>query len=150
LKYTNKPPSTVLAALLWETKFIRKFQFHLPISFEMVVKEEVLSLLRSLLRAHKKFLPSEMRNLGDAYVRSEFRLHKSASNPNHISQFMTEWRNYLQHIEASAASNDQNVKVGRNLANIEVLDEEKRETLSKLQNEATRAGKIVPDSEGNQ
>ena len=115
----------------------------------MVVKEEVLSLLRSLLRAHRKFLPSEMRSLGDAYVRSEFRLHKSASDPNHISQFMTEWRNYLNHIEASAESKEQYVKFGRSLTNIEGFDEEKRGTLLNLQIEATRAGKIIPDPESN-
>ena len=92
-----------------------------------------------------------MRSLGDAYVRSEFRQHKSASNPNHISQFMAEWRYYLKHIETSAASAEQNVRFGRNLSNINIedLDEEKRGNLAKLQEEASRAGKTVPDSRSN-
>ncbi len=118
----------------------------------MVLKEEVFSLLRSLFRAHKKFLPPEMKRLGDAYVRSEFRLHKSATNPNHITQFMTEWRNYLHHIESVAATTgkEQSVKFGRSLPKVEELDDEKKMTLTRLQNEATLAGRSIPGSGNNQ
>ena len=41
-------------------------------------------LYRRLLRAHRKHLPSEMRLLGDEYVKSEFRAHRDVENPVHL------------------------------------------------------------------
>ena len=43
-----------------------------------------IPLYRRLLRAHRKHLPREMRLLGDAYVKSEFRAHREVENPVHI------------------------------------------------------------------
>ena len=42
-----------------------------------------IPLYRRLLRAHRK-LPEEARFLGDKYVKSEFRAHRSVDNPIHI------------------------------------------------------------------
>jgi hypothetical protein len=42
-----------------------------------------LPLYRRVLRAHRK-LPMEHRILGDMYVKSEFKQHKSVENPIHI------------------------------------------------------------------
>jgi hypothetical protein len=42
-----------------------------------------LPLYRRVLRAHRK-LPAEHRTLGDLYVKSEFKQHKSVENPIHI------------------------------------------------------------------
>jgi hypothetical protein len=41
-------------------------------------------LYRRLLRAHRKHLPSEMRLLGDEYVKAEFRAHRNVENPAHL------------------------------------------------------------------
>lgn len=43
-----------------------------------------LPLYRRLLRAHRKFLPAEMRVLGDEYIKAEFRAHQNIDNPVHI------------------------------------------------------------------
>ena len=43
-----------------------------------------IPLYRRLLRGHRKFLPKEMRLLGDEYVKSEFRAHREIDNPVHI------------------------------------------------------------------
>lgn len=43
-----------------------------------------IPLYRRLLRAHRKFLPSEMRLLGDEYVKAEFRAHREVDNPIHL------------------------------------------------------------------
>lgn len=40
-----------------------------------------------------------MRLLGDQYVKSEFRAHKTADNPLHIIGFLTEWQLYAQKLE---------------------------------------------------
>jgi hypothetical protein len=37
-------------------------------------RDKALALYKSILRAHSKYLPMEMRQLGDAYVKSEVRL----------------------------------------------------------------------------
>ena len=58
-------------------------------------------LYRRLLRAHRNHLPSEMRLLGDEYVKAEFRAHRDVENPVHlvsqqvlssISRFAQKWR----------------------------------------------------------
>lgn len=43
-----------------------------------------LPLYRRILRVHRRKLDSEMRVLGDLYVKSEFRAHRSVENPVHI------------------------------------------------------------------
>ncbi|RMX78497.1 hypothetical protein D0869_09036 [Hortaea werneckii] len=58
-----------------------------------------IPLYRRLLRAHRKFLPAEMRVLGDEYIKSEFRAHRDTDNPVHIVGFLTEWQTYAQQIE---------------------------------------------------
>ncbi|KAG5979262.1 hypothetical protein E4U55_005373 [Claviceps digitariae] len=61
-----------------------------------------MSLYRRLLRAHRKYLPAEMRLLGDEYVKAEFRLHRKVDNPVHLIGFLTEWQLYAQKIEGDA------------------------------------------------
>jgi hypothetical protein len=56
-------------------------------------------LYRSIFRAHKE-LPLPMKELGNAYVRSEFKLHK-ASKPEFLNQFFEEWEFYLQSIKSN-------------------------------------------------
>lgn len=58
-----------------------------------------IPLYRRLLRAHRRHLPLQERTLGDAYVKSEWRLHRKAENPMHIIGFLTEWQLYAQHLE---------------------------------------------------
>ncbi|ORY62183.1 P-loop containing nucleoside triphosphate hydrolase protein [Pseudomassariella vexata] len=43
-----------------------------------------IPLYRRLLRAHRTHLPTEMRLLGDEYVKSEFRAHRNVDNPAHL------------------------------------------------------------------
>ncbi|KAH6619704.1 hypothetical protein B0J18DRAFT_252043 [Chaetomium sp. MPI-SDFR-AT-0129] len=59
-------------------------------------------LYRRLLRAHRKHLPSEMRLLGDEYVKAEFRAHRDVENPVHLIGFLTEWQLYAQKIEGDS------------------------------------------------
>uniref|UniRef100_A0A8C5CXZ6 Succinate dehydrogenase assembly factor 3 n=2 Tax=Gadus morhua TaxID=8049 RepID=A0A8C5CXZ6_GADMO len=53
---------------------------------------KVRSLYKRILLLHR-FLPIDLRALGDQYVKEEFRRHKSAS-PKEVSAFMVEWENY--------------------------------------------------------
>ncbi|PYI12763.1 ACN9-domain-containing protein, partial [Aspergillus sclerotiicarbonarius CBS 121057] len=58
-----------------------------------------LPLYRRILRVHRKKLDPEMRILGDGYVKSEFRAHRTVENPLHIIGFLTEWQLYAQKLE---------------------------------------------------
>ncbi|VEU23331.1 DEKNAAC104694 [Brettanomyces naardenensis] len=53
-----------------------------------------LQLYREILRAHRK-LPKTQRDLGDPYVKAEFRAHKDIDNPLQIIGFLTSWQEYL-------------------------------------------------------
>ncbi|KAF3480361.1 acetate non-utilizing protein 9 [Arthroderma uncinatum] len=61
-----------------------------------------IPLYRRLLRAHRKKLPTDLRFLGDSYVKSEFRAHRSVENPIHIIGFLTEWQLYAQQLEGDS------------------------------------------------
>ncbi|OLN88671.1 Succinate dehydrogenase assembly factor 3, mitochondrial [Colletotrichum chlorophyti] len=65
-----------------------------------------IPLYRRLLRAHRKHLPSEMRVLGDEYVKAEFRAHRSVDNPAHLIGFLSEWQLYAQKIEGDQWQGD--------------------------------------------
>ena len=58
-----------------------------------------IPLYRRILRGHRKYLPREMRVLGDEYVKSEFRAHRNVENPVHIIGFLSEWQGYAQQVE---------------------------------------------------
>ena len=59
----------------------------------MLVSKEhmfhVKRLYKIIFQLHKS-LPPEMKQIGDAYVRHEFKLHKTAA-PEHVGKFMSEW-----------------------------------------------------------
>ncbi|CCE63459.1 hypothetical protein TPHA_0E03700 [Tetrapisispora phaffii CBS 4417] len=56
-----------------------------------------LQLYRRILREHRH-LPPLQRELGDQYVKNEFKLHKNTDNPLHIVGFLTSWQDYLHTI----------------------------------------------------
>jgi len=64
--------------------------------------DQFFRLYRQLLRSHR-LLPIEMRSLGDDYLKSEFRRHKTADNPVHIMGFLLEWNKYLHHLRDQLA-----------------------------------------------
>ncbi|XP_056154821.1 succinate dehydrogenase assembly factor 3, mitochondrial [Lampris incognitus] len=57
----------------------------------------VRSLYKRILLLHR-FLPIDLRALGDQYVKDEFRRHKNAS-AEEVKDFMTEWENYKDTVQ---------------------------------------------------
>ncbi|XP_065150569.1 succinate dehydrogenase assembly factor 3, mitochondrial [Paramisgurnus dabryanus] len=53
---------------------------------------KVRSLYKRILLLHR-FMPIDLRALGDQYVKDEFRRHKTATNEE-AKRFMTEWEVY--------------------------------------------------------
>jgi hypothetical protein len=60
-------------------------------------------LYRSILLLHKQKLPSNMRNLGDSYVREEFKRHQDA-NAENVKLFVTEWSKYREMLQGQSSS----------------------------------------------
>ncbi|KAM3858202.1 succinate dehydrogenase assembly factor 3, mitochondrial [Diretmus argenteus] len=58
---------------------------------------KVRSLYKRILLLHR-FLPIDLRALGDQYVKDEFRRHKQAS-PEEATGFMREWEDYKDTIQ---------------------------------------------------
>ncbi|CAD6887962.1 unnamed protein product [Tilletia controversa] len=58
-----------------------------------------IPLYRRILRAHRYALSAEMRSLGDAYIKDEFRRHRKADNPLHLIGFLSQWKLYLDTLE---------------------------------------------------
>jgi len=113
-----------------------------------------LSLYKAVLRAHQRYLPHEMRQLGDAYVKSEFRLHRTAK-PEQAVDFFREWSTYLEHVEQTGRKNQATdaglLDSADSIANQFGRDvdddtrasfsEEQLAQLQKLREEAEKAGK---------
>jgi len=120
---------------------------------------KALSLYRSILKAHRKYLPSDMRQLGDRYVQSEFRLHKKTSNNDQLDMFFTAWQDYLDQLlltakakesihagtvdvrSKDAIANDKVFQFGADLPQGVELSKDQQEQLEKLRQEARKVGK---------
>ncbi|GAV08444.1 hypothetical protein RvY_18130 [Ramazzottius varieornatus] len=61
---------------------------------EVAHRLNVRKLYKAVLRLHRG-LPTELKILGDKYVREEFRRHKTADrNSDYVRGFMIEWTDY--------------------------------------------------------
>ncbi|KAF1381216.1 hypothetical protein PFLUV_G00151290 [Perca fluviatilis] len=79
---------------------------------------KVLSLYKRILVLHR-FLPIDLRALGDQYVKDEFRRNKVASSEE-VKSFMTEWEKYKDTLQTqvlqSAGKPLSSVKFGADLS----------------------------------
>ncbi|XP_026155223.1 succinate dehydrogenase assembly factor 3, mitochondrial [Mastacembelus armatus] len=105
----------------------------------------VRSLYKRILVLHR-FLPIDLRALGDQYVKDEFRRHKGAS-PGEVKSFMAEWENYKDTLQtqvlASAGERLGSVKFGANLSEGKLGDfqEEQIGQLYELMLESTKSSR---------
>jgi hypothetical protein len=93
-----------------------------------------LALYRRILRLHRTKLPFHLRQLGDSYVREEFRRHKK-SEAKWLVAFFREWNGYAQQLETQRVMDGE---IGANLGPEadRALSPEQREQLLKLRAEA--------------
>mmetsp|Transcript_5000 Transcript_5000/g.8705 ORF Transcript_5000/g.8705 Transcript_5000/m.8705 type:complete len:144 (+) Transcript_5000:71-502(+) len=73
--------------------------------------QQVLHLFRSIVRTHGELLPAELRELGNAHTKSEFRAHLQgkAVTSQQWGEFMSSWQGYLamlrpDHVGSSGGS----------------------------------------------
>lgn len=101
-----------------------------------------IPLYRQLLRAHRK-LPPELRQIGDAYISSEFKLHKDVENPAQIIGFLSEWQKYGQELQGDSW------KVGKiEKLKVEKMSDEQLGQLWELMKAAKAGKEDFPDEEG--
>ena len=99
-----------------------------------------------------------MRELGDAYVKNEFKLHKTATTkPAQVEQFFAAWENYLEQILVTARARQvrqatgealkktEDVippleRFGRDLPHDIDLSQEQQDQLETLRRQTTEAG----------
>jgi len=83
---------------------------------------KVRLLYKTILRLHRG-LPKELQELGQQYVRDEFRRHKNC-NPKEAQTFMLEWTKYTLTLSEQLLKNAKsNIGFGKNLETHEgVLD----------------------------
>lgn len=113
-----------------------------------------LRLYKALLRSHKICLPVLMRELGDSYVREEFKRHKNAS-PEYLQSFFEQWLNYLQQMKQLHTNNHNNNnqininKIGNNLSpkQLQWLNNEQLQQLYQLKLETDKAAKAQVDND---
>ena len=68
-------------------------------------RSAVLAVLRDVLRLHRSKLPPPMRQLGDDFLREEFRRHRAASTTREQwAVFVREWRRYVQQLRGEATT----------------------------------------------
>ena len=88
-------------------------------------KESLLRLYGRILRLHRAKLPLPLRDMGDQYVREEFRQMwnlKDADLKRHYPEFTSQWQNYARTLSLSEES-------------LEGLSDEQREQLKRLKDE---------------
>ncbi|XP_035536864.1 succinate dehydrogenase assembly factor 3, mitochondrial [Morone saxatilis] len=106
---------------------------------------KVRSLYKRILVLHR-FLPIDLRALGDQYVKDEFRRHKSAS-PEEVKSFMAEWENYKATLQTqvleSAGERLGSVKFGADLSEMTLsnFQEEQIGQLYELMLESTKVNR---------
>ncbi|KAF4594488.1 acetate non-utilizing protein 9, mitochondrial [Ophiocordyceps camponoti-floridani] len=109
--------------MLWHIS--RATQRCLHVSSTALLPPKVL--YRRVLRAHRKHLPAQSRQLGDNYVKSEFRLHRNVDNPAQLIGFLTEWQLYAQKVEENSWAGD---KLDQNF--FDKMNEEQQQQVSRL------------------
>jgi Complex1_LYR-like len=121
------------------------------------------ALYRTILRAHKRHLPPDMLALGNTYVQSEFRAHRTATAAQ-ATAFVQAWQQYYQDLMQRVQERERNER-GANILSVQgipshhdngkdakvsfgadmppdlALSEEQQRQLEKLREEATKLSK---------
>jgi len=97
------------------------------------LKVEGLKCYRNILLLHRK-LPEEFQNLGNNYVKEEFKKHHYPTIPNfsaaHYTTFLSQWQTYLE-----LMSQPETQLYGRNLQpeELQKMSKQQRETINEYQ-----------------
>jgi hypothetical protein len=98
----------------------------------------IISLYREVLKLHRERMPLPLRDLGDSYVRSEFRSHlRGKTSESQWSQFVREWKSYVSALRGEDHQTPTNAAVSAELVSgvFDSVSEDQRKRLELLQKE---------------
>ena len=62
------------------------------------------------MKLHLKKMPEELRNLGDLYIKQEFRMHLDTSTEEQMDKFMVAWQQYKVQLDRMDMTTRKNVR----------------------------------------
>eukprot|EP01025_Chloroclados_australasicus_P034016 TRINITY_DN3483_c1_g1_i10.p3 TRINITY_DN3483_c1_g1~~TRINITY_DN3483_c1_g1_i10.p3 ORF type:complete len:116 (-),score=9.50 TRINITY_DN3483_c1_g1_i10:433-780(-) len=102
----------------------------------------LVHLYRNIMKLHKSQLPPPMRELGDKYVKSEFKAHWTAkTTDSQWIQFHTEWDRYYAMLKGQGDLADQSGDLAPDL--IDDMSHEQKLKLAELRQQAKQYGEEV-------
>jgi len=96
------------------------------------------ALFRRILRAHRLKLPFHLRELGDRYVKDEFRKHAKA-DAKWLRGFAASWEEYAAALERQSAATAEGIGRALEPEQVRGLSDEQKNQLAALRYEAERA-----------
>ncbi|KAI9911361.1 hypothetical protein PsorP6_009542 [Peronosclerospora sorghi] len=104
----------------------------------MASRTHVLALYKRILTLHRQKLEPHMRQLGDQYVRDEFKRHKNAAT-KFVPLFLQEWEQYAAVMERKKDQFGQELSI----EDQQLLDDEQKRKLRSLQDAARKVGETI-------
>ena len=98
----------------------------------MSARESALALYRGILRLHRTRLPALHRELGDKYIKAEFRSHRSAKE-SFLPGFYQAWEQYAEGLRNQSPVNGFGAPLEGET--IRTMSDEQRSMLAKLAQE---------------
>eukprot|EP00884_Botryococcus_braunii_P021247 jgi/Botrbrau1/7806/Bobra.0159s0234.1 len=103
---------------------------------------QALILYRQIMRIHKEKLPGHFKDLGNTYVRDEFKRHRSGSTtPEQWKQFLGEWQKYVGMLSGTADLPEGSGDIPDDI--LLNMNEEQKQRLEMLKSEALKAGESL-------
>jgi Complex1_LYR-like len=101
-----------------------------------------LHLYRQIMRIHKDKLPGPFKELGNTYVRDEFRRHRTATTtPEQWKQFIGEWQKYADMLAGTADLPGASGSISDDV--LLHMNAEQKQRLDMLKSEALKAGESL-------
>ncbi len=102
--------------------------------------QPILQLYRQILQVHKVKLAGPLREIGDDYVKSEFKQHLRSSKTTQAQwgQFVAQWKQYLSFIDGTADDKAPMIQSTGELREevLEAMSEDQRRRMEMLREEA--------------
>ena len=111
-------------------------------SFTANQGRQALMLYRNLMKLQMRKVPEDLRQLGDLYIKQEFRLHLDKANEDQMTKFLRSWAQYEQMLAKQLDYSRSTTKMKEVLHNPEV-DEMLSDKLTNDQQNALKEFKNV-------
>ncbi len=115
----------------------------------------ILHLFRDILKVHRLKMAGPLRDIGDDYVKSEFKSHlRGKTTQAQWQQFVEQWRTYLSFVNGTAGAKAPMVNSSGELSEevFEAMSPDQRQRMEALRKEAQRLGsnddQVPPTGEG--